>query len=282
MMIVDPIQLAKTHRLAPKGHSVLLQRDDYLITKIETKNGPLVLKASTIPGHVSEWDAKNCILLHEAGLPVPAVLAYGEEPVSFAFLTWIEGEPLTVDSPVDVQIDAGRLLKQIHHVPNRPKYDREYSYDAWMEGWLNVAMTYWSKQDGITTQMIDDVWAGFHKIQPLLATRGHHHMLQDGRPDHFMVLDGKINGMIDLHDCQPGDGAMDLAVMGVIDQPLLDHALKGYAADSEEQEAHAELIPFYLFLRRLAAAEFHASQGTSPALVDQALKLAFAHPYKLR
>ena len=279
-MIIDPLKLAQTHNLKPISYAIILQRDDYLIAKIETENDPLVLKASTSPNHISMWDAKNCRLLHEAGLPVPAVYAAGEEPLSFAFLSWIEGEPLTVDSPIEAQIEAGRLLKRIHHIPNRPKYNRDYPFEAWMEGWLNVAMTYWEQQKSVTPQMIQNVWDGFHKLQPLLATRGNHFYLQDGRPDHFMVLNGKINGMIDLHDCQPGDGAMDLAVMGVLDEPLLERALIGYAADNEEKEALDELIPFYLFLRRLAAAEFHANYALgSPKVVEKSLALAYANPF---
>ncbi len=279
-MIVNPLEFAHKHNLLPQSYSVILQRDDYLIAKLETENGPIVLKASTIPNHVSQWDAKNCILLGKAGLPVPAVLADGEDPLSFAFLSWIEGEPLAANSPVKAQIEAGRLLNQIHHLPNRPKYDREYSYDSWMEGWLNVAMTYWSQQDGVTTRMVDDVWSGFNHIRPLLATRGTHFYLQDGRPDHFMVLDGKINGMIDLHDCQPGDGAMDIAVLGLVDQSLLENALVGYAADAEELAALDQLIPFYLFLRRLAAAEYHATIGGDKSIVEQTLKLAYHNPYR--
>jgi len=273
------MKLAHTQGLAPLSYQLLLRSKEYLVAKIATKESFIVLKASTIPNHVSEGDAKNCLLLLDAGLPVPQVLAYGEDPVSFAFLNWIEGEPLTKESPISAQIEAGRLIMRINYLSNRPPYDREYSYDSWMEGWLNVAMTYWSHQEGVTTQMIDNVWDGFYGIRSLLATRGTQFMLQDGRPDHFMVLNGKINGIIDLHDCQPGDGAMDLAVFGLFNESLLDNALKGYEADRQEQEAIKELVPFYLFLRRLAAAEFHSKSG-SDGVGQQALKLANSNPYQ--
>ena len=176
-MIVDPIQLAATHKIKAKSFSVILQREDYLIAKLETASGPIVLKASTIPTHVSDWDAKNCLLLKEAGLPVPNVIAYGEDPISFALLTWIEGDPLSAKSPISAQIEAGELLKEIHHLTNRPEYNRDYTFDAWMEGWLHVALTFWSQQTETTTKAIDAVWAGFKQIQPILASRGNHFMM---------------------------------------------------------------------------------------------------------
>jgi hypothetical protein len=66
----------------------------------------------------------------------------------------------------------------------------------------------------------------------------------------------------------PGDGAMDLAVMGVSDPVLISGVLAGYGSPAP----HRELLTFYLLLRRLAAAEWNLSRG-NPALAGRILRL---------
>lgn len=95
-------------------------------------------------------------------------------------------------------------------------------------------------------------------------------MLFDGRPEHFIVAGDDVVGMIDLHDVCSGDAAMDLAVLAVADPPLLAGVLVGYEPTTEEQAVFDRLIPFYLFLRRLAAAQWHleyADPAETPRLL---------------
>ena len=150
-----------------------------------------------------------------------------------------------------------------------------------MSDWLKICLEWWCTQDGVSAQMIDNAQRGFDTLRPLFRNRGDHFMLQDGRPEHFIVRGDKIVGLIDLHDAQPGDGVMDLGVIGVFDEDLLANILKGYAMDTAEQEAVDQLTPFYIFLRRLAAAEWHGRSG-SPDIATQALQLANQHPFSLK
>ncbi|MEM9776312.1 MAG: phosphotransferase [Chloroflexota bacterium] len=276
-MICDPLKICASEGIKVHSYKILVERPEHLVAKVETANRPVVLKASTVPNH-NAWDERNLKLFADAGLPVQKMLGRGEEPLSYIILSWIEGKPLRDTSPLEAQIAAGRLLHTIHHLEKRPLYDKDYGYDDWMKGWLNVALPWWGKQEGVSASWIDNAWAGFDAIRPLLATRGHHHMLQDGRPEHFIVRDGKLVGLIDVHDGQPGDGAMDLGVIGVFDGPLLQNMLKGYEVDAVEQEKVDQMIPFYVFLRRLAAAEWHSNHGDL-AIARRALELANANPY---
>ena len=229
--------------------------------------------------HDATWDARNIKLLAAADFPVQKILAQGEDPASYIILSWIEGEPLSTDSPIAAQVEVGRLLHRIHHLENRPPYQKEYGWDSWMKGWLDVALPWWGKQADVQAKSVDAAWRSFEVLRPILTERGNQYMLQDGRPEHFLVQEDRIVGLIDLHDGQAGDGGMDLGVIGVFDQPLLDNMLKGYDADSEEMETLFHLLPFYIFLRRLAAAEWHSRFG-SASIAKRTLSLANAFPLK--
>lgn len=97
-------------------------------------------------------------------------------------------------------------------------------------------------------------------LAPLLADRPGALTLFDGRPEHFVIRNGRLAGVIDLHDVGAGDPAMDLAVLSAADPPLLDGVLNGYRASDSERTEFDALIPFYAVLRRLAAAEWDVRQ----------------------
>lgn len=275
-MICDPIKLSRDAGLKPNSFTILAQRANHLVAKVETEKGPFVLKADMSPNDCT-WDAININRLAAAGLPLQKIIAQGEDPVSYIILSWIAGEPLTSESPIAAQIQAGQILHRIHHLEDRPPYRREYGWDSWMKGWLDVALPWWGKQGGVESRAVDAAWRGFETLRPILAERGHHYMLHDGRPDHFLVQGDQIVGLIDVHDGQAGDSGMDLGVIGVFDGILLQNVRQGYEVDQTENAILDQLIPFYIFLRRLAAAEWHAKHGP-PAIAQCALALANAYP----
>ncbi len=273
-MICDPLKIAAQAQLRPQTYTVIVERADRVVAKMETAHGPMLFKASTVADDMT-WDAINIGRLSAADLPVPTIIAQGEQPVSYIMLRWIEGDALTSASPLAAQHEAGRLLRRVHYLADRPPYARGYTWDAWMTGWLNAALPWWGAQPGIMPQWIDRVWRNFERMRPLLATRGTHFMLQDGRPDHFLVRGERIVGLIDVHDAQPGDSAMDLGVIGIFDNRLLENVRAGYKGDAVEKQTLDQLLPFYIFLRRLAAAEWHAKFG-SAVISQKALALTFA------
>ena len=112
----------------------------------------------------------------------------------------------------------------------------------------------------------------------MLATRGQAFILFDGRPEHFLVQDGHLVGIIDLQEARSGDAAMDLGVLAVTDPDLLENVLDGYRPDAAEQALFDRLVPFYIFLRRLAAVEWHRQHG-DPALARRALRLLADNPF---
>ena len=85
--------------------------------------------------------------------------------------------------------------------------------------------------------------------------------------------------LIDLHEAQGGDAGMDLGVIGVADQQLLANMRMVYTVEAQEDEMLDRLVPFYIFLRRLAAAEWNIKHG-STEIAQRALAQANAHPLK--
>jgi aminoglycoside phosphotransferase (APT) family kinase protein len=242
--------------LHPIQQTILTDRPGHLVAKVETRTTTVVIKAPLYDLEVAANER-----LAAAGLPVPRILAGGN---GYLMMEWIEGEGLSSTSPNSAQLEAGRLLRQVHELGGGPPYKGNESFTDWMRGWLNHAMQWW--EPGPTR--LRETWSWFEDLTPLIDTRGHDLMLMDGRPDHFLVRDGKIVGLIDVSEICPGDGAMDLAVMGVSDPVLLPGVLAGYGPPAPDRE----LIDFYLFLRRLAAAEFNLNRG-NPALAGRILRL---------
>jgi aminoglycoside phosphotransferase (APT) family kinase protein len=139
----------------------------------------------------------------------------------------------------------------VHAIPIAPQRDM----DGWMAGWLNVSVPWWIS-DGAPPAMGDRWWAWFHRLQPLLSERDRCLTLFDGRPEHFIVNGSSMAGLIDLHDAQPGDPAMDLALLDLHEPATTTQVVAGYDLTQDERAIFAELVPFYRFLRGVAAVDW--------------------------
>ncbi len=245
--------------LHPIQQTILVDRPGHLVAKVRTTSIDVVVKA---PLREHEVNANE--RLASAGLPVPRILAAKSGEDGYLMMEWIDGEGLSSTSPNSAQLEAGRLLRQVHELGGGPPNQGNATFTDWMRGWLNHALQWW--EPGPRRER--ETWAWFDRLAPLIDTRGQDLMLMDGRPDHLLVREGKIVGLIDVSEVCPGDGAMDLAVMGVSDPVLLPGVLAGYGLPTPDRE----LIDFYLFLRRLAAAEFNLTRG-NPALAGRILRL---------
>jgi aminoglycoside phosphotransferase (APT) family kinase protein len=78
----------------------------------------------------------------------------------------------------------------------------------------------------------------------------------DRAPDHFVLGPDERVRLIDVAELQSGDPIMDLAVLH-LHAPGTFAGLLGQYHQAEVEDRHlAELLPFYVFLRALAAAEW--------------------------
>ena len=248
--------LGDRHGFTPNSYELLFERDGRNVNRVSTDRGELVVKWDATPGTFDTEIAMNEWLASE-GIPVAEVHGSGEARGAYLVLSWIEGTGLSSASPIEAQRDAGRLLRRVHRLGNgAPPYADKPEWGAWMKGWVNHALHWWQQEGGGTAVEAGAARRKFDALYPMLSTRDTDFILFDGRPDHFIVHDGRLSGLIDVAAARGGDAAMDLGVMAVTDPALLPGVLEGYAPDSEEQAVFDALIPFYTFLRRLALAEW--------------------------
>ena len=250
----------RAHGYGPVRTVVLVDRPGRVVARVDTDRGRLVVKAEPAPaGFVAEAAANR--RLAQAGLPVPSVVAHHTGAPSYLIMRWVEGRGLTCASDLAAQRDAGRLLRRVHRLGGGPPYAGCSTWDGWMRGWLNHAVRWWQATGRAGAQRGDALWSWFGRLEPLLGTRGGELILFDGRPDHFLADGDRIAGVIDLAEVRSGDAAMDLAVIAVTDPDLLPGVLDGYRPTPDERQVFDRLIPFYLVLRRLAAAEWNLLHG---------------------
>jgi aminoglycoside phosphotransferase (APT) family kinase protein len=130
-----------------------------------------------------------------------------------------------------------------------------------MEGWLNHALQWWGNVGGGSVTEQRNARDAFQDVRRHLPVRSREPILFDGRPEHFLIRDGHLVGVIDLTDVRIGDGGMDLGVVGVSDPELLQNVMAGYSPSRQRMADLEATVPFYVFLRRLAAAEWHTDLG---------------------
>ncbi|ONI82631.1 hypothetical protein ALI22I_42110 [Saccharothrix sp. ALI-22-I] len=261
-MLVAPDAVVAGHGLPTGPVTIHVDRPGRLVARV----GGFAVKVDERPdAFVRERAA--IARLGAAGLPVSEVHASRDGTPSHLVLRWIEGEPLSAASPPSARREAGRLLRRVHAEPE----SRPDTIGEWMTDWTTWILAWLADFAGVPAQRCDEIQAWCRRLQPLMTSRGTLTLL-DGRPDHFVVRDGRIAGLIDLEDVSAGDPAMDLAVLAVADEDLLPAVLDGYAPTRAEAAAFDELIPFYVLLRRLAAANWehqHGNPARTPRLLEQ-------------
>ena len=227
----DLVELAAQFALRPTrllqagpGRATVQVRDD---------DGSLfVLKTAAAPGALAgDVDANRT--LRAAGLPVPEIIDHRVGPPSVLLLRWIEGDPISSASPVRTQREVGRLLRAVHTLPGAPPFSGQPTIGAWIAAWTAEVAAWWPSVgagDAQVRRLLD--W--LDELEPVLAAREGRLTLFDGRAEHFLVRDGRVAGLIDLHDVGPGDPAMDLAVIGLTDDRLIPEVLNGYLAEHEQ------------------------------------------------
>ncbi|MEO6086764.1 MAG: aminoglycoside phosphotransferase family protein [Umezawaea sp.] len=261
-MLVAPDAVVAGHGLPTGPVTIHVDRPSRLVARV----GGFAVKADERPAAFVRERAAIA-RLGAAGLPVSEVHAHHDGVPSHLVLRWIEGEPLSAASPPSAQREAGRLLRRVHSVAEcRPD-----TIGEWMTDWTTWILAWLADFADVPEQRCDEIRDWCRRLQPLMTGRGTLTLL-DGRPDHFVVRDGRIAGLIDLEDVSAGDPAMDLAVLAVTDEDLLPAVLDGYAPTRAEAASFDELIPFYVLLRRLAAANWehqHGNPARTPRLLEQ-------------
>lgn len=244
-------------RLTPLA--VLGQGPGRVVVQARDEQGrQFVMKADERAG-AFDGDVHANARLAALGVPVPTIETHRPGPPAVLLLRWVDGKPLTSSSPLQAQHEAGRILRRIHRAEGPPPYSGQPSICEWIMVWTAEIADRWAAYGA--PDQANDLRRWARNLRPLLLQRTGRLTLFDGRPDHWLVHQGQIAGVIDLHDLQAGDPAMDLAVLTLSDQALLPAVLTGYEESASEQAHFEDLVPFFTHLRRVSGAEWHLRHG---------------------
>jgi len=223
-----------------------------LVCRVATSTGSFAVKAD---GQAATFtlEAQAALHLKALGFPVEEPVALEEGPPALLVLPWIGGEGLTSSSPKVHAIRAGQVLARLHlHTGHRPPPEHQ-SWGQWMGGWTQHALHYWVQTGRAPQDAADQVSRWFDRLRPLFEGRGEQLILFDGRPEHFIWTPSGDVHLIDVAELRSGDGVMDLALMALHVPTQWPQVLQGYGVLGEVGQV---LLPFYVFLRALAAAEW--------------------------
>jgi aminoglycoside phosphotransferase (APT) family kinase protein len=258
----------------------------------------VLFKADRDAGHgrvvLEAWAYQRA---RELGAPVPRVLAtdLGREsyPRNFIIVEKLPGVSLAAaglsqEDRVRLIREAGRAIRAVHEIGvpgfgllEESAYLRTAEvrgeHDSW-DGFLNQildntlpALRAGGVIDDAGVDRVDQVvvdLAEYHDLGPV----GH---LLHGRfdPEHVLVADGELTGVVDFGDRRSGDPAWDLGGFLIDHAADTRHLLDGYDADKDRAEAFEVTIPLYGGLRAMLAAR-RAHDHENPATRDRMLVVA--------
>ncbi|WP_406106354.1 phosphotransferase family protein [Micromonospora globbae] len=243
--------------VASEAVEVLTRRQGRLVARATLPSGAeVVVKVSaTADGFAAEAAAVR--VLGAAGLPVSRVRLVRAGPPSVIVLDWTPGRPVCADDALRVRCQVVDLLARIHCLPARAPYGGvNAELVTWIDGWCRHALRWWSQQDGTTDKFVRIAHSWYQRVRPLIADRTGSLIMLDGAPDHFVVGPDERVRLIDVAELQPGDPVMDLAVLRLHAPGIFTGLLNQYRQAEVEDRHLVELLPFYVFLRALAVAEW--------------------------
>nr|WP_030501051.1 phosphotransferase [Micromonospora purpureochromogenes] len=243
--------------VASEAVEVLTHRQGRLVGRATLPSGSdVVVKVSAeADGFAAEAAAVQT--LAAAGLPVSQVRVVRDGPPSVIVLDWTPGRPVCADDAVRVRCQVVDLLTRIHSLPAQAPYGGiNADLVTWIDGWRGYALRWWSQQDTTTNDAVRIAQTWYQRVRPLIADRTGSLIMLDGAPDHFVVGPDERVRLIDVAELQPGDPVMDLAVLSLHAPGIFTGLLDQYRQAEVEDRHLAELRPFYVFLRALAAAEW--------------------------
>jgi aminoglycoside phosphotransferase (APT) family kinase protein len=254
---------------------VLAHRQGRLVGRATLPSGTdAVVKVSAKAGDFAA-EAAAVATLGAAGLPVSRVRLLRDGPPSLIALDWTPGRPVCARDTVPVRSQVIDILTCIHGIPARAPYGGvNPDLVGWIDGWLRYALRWWSHRDATVADGVRSARAWYGRVRPLIAGRSGSLIMLDGVPDHFVVGPDQRVRLIDVAELQPGDPVMDLAVLRLHAPHLFSGVLDRYRQVELDAPHLAALLPFYVFLRGLAAAEWSTGVLHDDAACDSWLARA--------
>lgn len=192
-----------------------------------------------------------------AGLPVPAVAQFLASSPSVLVLHRVSGRPLTTVRHSACWTEAGRLLRRLHGLPIEagvPRFDpRDADWASFMVVWVQEAIERASGLGLISSAEAGALASGFAAHVSTMPSPPRVLLHGDCQPDHFLMLDDRVSGMVDFGDARVGDPSWDVAVLTAMQPDRLGTVLDGYDPHRELREHISRWVPAYRLLRQLGA-----------------------------
>ncbi|WP_189332873.1 phosphotransferase [Actinoplanes ianthinogenes] len=244
---------------APDAVEMLTHRHGRLVCRATLPSGAeVVVKVTTSAGQFAAEVAAVAVL-KAAGLPVSRVRAVRDGPPSVIVLDWTPGRAIGADDNVPLRHEVLEILGKVHRLPAAPPYGGvNPDLVTWIDGWCHHALHWWARRGEIDPTGVGVARRWYRRVRPLIAGRAGSMIMMDAPPDHFIVGPGDRVRLIDVAELQPGDPVMDLAVLSLHAPGILAGLLDRYDQAELDDRHLSELLPFYVFLRAVAAAQWSA------------------------
>jgi aminoglycoside phosphotransferase (APT) family kinase protein len=205
-------------------------------------------------------EARMLELARGQGVPVPDVLAFEPGPPAVTVMTRVGGDPLTSAMGEAAAAEAGAALGLFHRLPAAPPFSGgQHRWEEFVAWWAEREAGACARL-GILEPAEAAAAAGLiMAARDLLASRPTGLIHGDLQTDHVLVESGRLAGIIDFVDAQPGDGLLDVAVLTLEDEALTGPVLRGLGVAADA--ATGLLLDRYRLLRRLAAAAWLLERG---------------------
>ena len=198
------------------------------------------------------------------GAPVPEVLAFEPGPPAVIVMTRLRGGPIASTMGEAPAAEAGAALRLVHDLPAAPPYaGGQHRWEEFVAWWAEREAAACARLGILSPTEAAAAVSRIATARDLLAGRPTALIHGDLQPDHVLVESGRLTGLIDFVDAQPGDGLLDVAVLRLWDEPLTRPVLRGLGLAADRTAAR--LLDRYRLLRHLAAAAWLRERGRAPA-----------------
>jgi aminoglycoside phosphotransferase (APT) family kinase protein len=187
------------------------------------------------------------------GVPAPEVLAFEPGPPAVVVMTRLRGRPLASAMGDAPAVEAGAALRRVHELAAAPPYSGgQHRWEEFVVWWAVREAAACERLGILSAAEAAAAASRISTARDPLAGRPTVLIHGDLQPDHVLVESGRLAGLIDFVDAQPGDGLLDVAVLTLRDEALTGPVLRGLglAADATTRL----LLDRYRLLRHLAAA----------------------------
>lgn len=204
--------------------------------------------------------AERLVLEHAsvAGVPVPRVLRFVPGAPTVLVLAKIDGVALSATSSgAPLWRRVGRAISDLHSAPVPPRvppFDpRARNWARFMQLWVHEAAERARKHELVSRGDADQLHCEFAEYVAQMPSPARVLLHGDCQPDHFLVSDDRVAGVVDFGDARVGDPTWDIAVLTMAAPDRLDAVLDGYAPDAELRDHFGRWLPTYRLLRQLGA-----------------------------